>query len=253
MSRLHLLLSSALLLLLPCRAYSQLRAPADSSYAVERAAASFRPSSLIAPGVLVAGGASVHWLAHTTLDYGVRDMFLGWRGDSPGCAFDDYFQYLPVLADMGLGFVGAEARHDALDRILTIGIGAVALVAVTESVKLLVDSPRPDGSDNRSFPSGHAAKAFFGAELVRMEYGNWWGLGAYAVASAVGIGRLYNNEHWLGDVLTGAGVGIICAHVGEWLLEPVKDVLGIRTSGIALSPSVDPWSGTVCTALCFRF
>ena len=30
--------------------------------------------------------------------------------------------------------------------------------------------------------------------------------------------RLYNNRHWLNDVLAGAGVGIISAQIGNWLL-----------------------------------
>lgn len=55
-----------------------------------------------------------------------------------------------------------------------------------------------------------------GAELVRIEYGGWYGVGAYAVATSVGFMRMYNGRHWLHDVIAGAGVGILSARVGEW-------------------------------------
>lgn len=54
-----------------------------------------------------------------------------------------------------------------------------------------------------------------GAELVRIEYGGWYGAGAYAVAAGVGFMRMYNGRHWLHDVVAGAGVGILSARIGE--------------------------------------
>ena len=54
-----------------------------------------------------------------------------------------------------------------------------------------------------------------GAELVRMEYGGWYGIGAYTIAVGVGFMRMYNGRHWLHDVVAGAGVGILSARVGE--------------------------------------
>ena len=47
-----------------------------------------------------------------------------------------------------------------------------------------------------SFPSGHTANAFCGAELMRIEYGNWVGLAGYAVAVTTGVMRMYNERHW---------------------------------------------------------
>ena len=44
------------------------------------------------------------------------------------------------------------------------------------------------------------------------EYGHksiWYSIGAYTVATAVGGMRVMNNRHWLSDVLTGAGIGIV--------------------------------------------
>ena len=65
---------------------------------------------------------------------------------------------------------------------------------------------------------GFTATAFTGAELVRMEYGWGYGAAAYAMAATTGYLRVYNKRHWVGDVMTGAGVGILCADAGYWML-----------------------------------
>ena len=57
-----------------------------------------------------------------------------------------------------------------------------------------------------------------GAELMREEYGNAWGAGAYVIAGGVAFLRMYNDRHWLNDVIAGAGVGILAARIGYWLL-----------------------------------
>lgn len=53
--------------------------------------------------------------------------------------------------------------------------------------------------------SGHTATVFIGAELVRIEYGGWYGAGAYTIATGVAFMRMYNGRHWLHDVVAGAG------------------------------------------------
>lgn len=79
---------------------------------------------------------------------------------------------------------------------------------------------RPDGSSLNSFPSGHTATAFMGAELMMQEYKNesvWYGISGYVVAAGTGAFRMYNNRHWLTDVVAGAGIGILSAKAGYWL------------------------------------
>ena len=89
---------------------------------------------------------------------------------------------------------------------------------LTNALKYTVCEMRPDGSARNSFPSGHSATAFMGAELVRLEYGGWAGAGSYSVASATAALRVYNNRHWFNDLLGGAAIGILSANVGYWLL-----------------------------------
>ena len=68
-----------------------------------------------------------------------------------------------------------------------------------------------------------------GAELVRTEYkyaSPWYGIGAYTIATGVGFLRLYNNRHWVSDVIAGAGVGILSARIGYWLLPFERKLFG---------------------------
>jgi len=67
---------------------------------------------------------------------------------------------------------------------------------------------------NASFPSGHTTVAFaaataFSAELARThpEASRWVSPALYTTAAAVGLSRLYNNQHWASDAIMGAAVG----------------------------------------------
>lgn len=68
---------------------------------------------------------------------------------------------------------------------------------------------RPDGSNFRSFPSGHTATAFSLATVVWKTYGWKLGLPFYLIACGVGIQRMERNRHYPTDVLVGAGLGFL--------------------------------------------
>ena len=79
---------------------------------------------------------------------------------------------------------------------------------IQQSVKRIVQKPRPDGSDNLSFPSGHTTSAFSGAAFIERRFGWKYGIPAYAMASFVGYSRIQAKRHDGWDVLGGAIVGI---------------------------------------------
>jgi membrane-associated phospholipid phosphatase len=90
-------------------------------------------------------------------------------------------------------------------------IGAAKLM--TAGLKEAFPSLRPDGSDRKSFPSGHTSVAFAAAGTIHNRHGWEAGLPAYLVASFVGLSRVEARKHRVGDVLVGAALGVGTAHV----------------------------------------
>ncbi len=132
--------------------------------------------------------------------------------------FDDYVQYVPVTYFAIGEYLGMPSKHNFNERVLLGCTAAIITVATTQGVKFAIGEERPDTKSHTSFPSGHTATAFMGAELVRLSYGNRVGLGAYTVAAGIGFLRMYNERHWLNDVIAGAGFGIISANLAHLLL-----------------------------------
>ena len=137
-------------------------------------------------------------------------------------AFDDVLQFSPLVMAPVLNMAGLKSRH-SLQKIVLLESGSYLLgYVLVQATKYDFHIHRPEGIGVNSFPSGHTFIAFAGAELLRREYGRDYPLLAaagYAVASLVGSMRLYNNRHWLGDVLSGAGIGIISVGINYWLFD----------------------------------
>ena len=166
-------------------------------------------------------------------------------------AVDDCLQYVPVAAAVGLDFCGVEARHELRERIAVAATAYTALTVAAGSLKLMVSERRPDGSDSNSFPSGHAARAFMGAELVRSEYGWQWGAGAYAVATGVAVLRVTGDHHYLYDVVAGAAIGVLSARLAYWLLPYERRLMGWDKANMTVSalPTYDYGTRTIGVAL----
>lgn len=183
--------------------------------------------------------------------YEVRDFLDEWRGEHR-TAIDDYLQYVPLASVYGFSLLGADAKHNYVDRTLELATSYIALGIIVNAIKYTVREPRPDGSANNSFPSGHTATTFMGAELVRIEYGEeypWLSVGAYAIATTVGVLRVYNDRHWFTDVFAGAGVGILSARIGYWLLPYTKRMMHRLTGcDIFVSPTASS-SGAALNAV----
>jgi membrane-associated phospholipid phosphatase len=233
----NLLLSIlSFLLILPCSAQV-----ASDTLAVK---SNFKAGELIVPLSLIGVG-SLGFVE--PIKSGFEDFqysLNSWCGDHRTTVVDDYLQYVPLASVYGFSLLGADAKHNYVDRTLEVGTACVALVGIVGGAKYLIDKERPDGSDFNSFPSGHSAKAFMGAELVRIEYGEehpWLAVGAYTIASTVGVLRVYNDRHWFTDVFAGAGVGILSARIGYWLLPYTKRVMHrITGCDVFLSPVASP-------------
>ena len=126
---------------------------------------------------------------------------------------DNYTQFFGPVMATGLKIAGVEGRSD-WGRYLTSAAMSYGFMALfVNSIKYTAKEMRPDGSTRNSWPSGHTATAFVGATILHKEYGltrsPWYSVAGYGVATATGVMRVLNNRHWVSDVLSGAGVGIM--------------------------------------------
>ncbi len=139
--------------------------------------------------------------------------------------FDNYLQYAPAITIISLRAAGINGKNNFQDQALIVVTSGIIMGGLVNGLKYTTRIRRPDGSARNSFPSGHTAVAFLGAELLHQEYGQlsrWYSFAGYSAAIGTGFGRLYNNRHWLTDVLTGAGIGILSVKAAYWLQPFVK-------------------------------
>ena len=158
---------------------------------------------------------------------------------------DDYLAVAPIAVVYGLDVLGVKARHNFVNRSLRLLTAEVLSQAIVIPMKKGTHIERPDGSDFRSFPSGHTTQAFVSATFVHKELGSlspWYSIGAYTTATAVGALRIMNNKHWLSDVLVGAGIGILSTNVA-YLIFPEGGPQRERNTTITITPSY--YAGTV--------
>ena len=139
---------------------------------------------------------------------------------------------LGVRLDLGRNvfYRDAEVRRNALVEEFPMGhnwprfaVNTIASVGVAyigkTAMKAMIREERPDHSDNKSFPSGHAAMAFAAARSIDKEFRKesiWIPIAGYAAATAVGVQRVARDRHHWYDVVAGAGVGIGAAELTWW-------------------------------------
>jgi hypothetical protein len=76
----------------------------------------------------------------------------------------------------------------------------------TTVLKFSVGRERPDGSNNLSFPSGHASNAFAAASVVARHYPKV-AIPVYGLATYIAVSRMAANKHYLSDIVAGSGLG----------------------------------------------
>ena len=131
---------------------------------------------------------------------------------------DDYTQFFGPALTVGLKLGGYEGRSD-WPRLLASAAMSYGLMAIlVNGIKYTAKEMRPDGSTANSWPSGHTATSFVGATMLHKEYGltrsPWFSVAGYGVATATGVMRVLNNRHWVSDIMSGAGIGILSTELG---------------------------------------
>lgn len=142
---------------------------------------------------------------------------------------DNYTQFAPAVLVYGLNAAGVQGKHNFRDRSIIYGTSMLITSAITVPLKHIVKEERPDESNKLSFPSGHTAIAFASAQFMFREYKDTnflLSISGYSFAVFTGVYRMLNNKHWFGDVVGGAGFGILSTELAYWLYPKINTLLG---------------------------
>lgn len=157
---------------------------------------------------------------------------------------DDYTQFFGPAMTVGLKLGGVEGRSDWPRLFASAAMSYGIMAGFVNGIKYTAKEMRPDGSTANSWPSGHTATSFVGATLLHKEYGltrsPWYSVAGYGVATATGIMRILNNRHWISDVMSGAGIGIMSTELGYALSDVLfknKGLLRGDLEGVSDRPS----------------
>lgn len=225
----------------------------------------FKPTKLILPGALMTAGvvATVSPWYQRNVNLPVKDWANGinrqWGGapELSHFTFDNYLQYAPYLG-YGVGFALGAGEHGRVEQAMAMATAVIIGAALSRSIKYLASVERPNGYDYFSFPSGHTTTVFLAAEMVRLEFGPWWGLAAYSTAFVTAFMRLVNNYHWTSDLMGGAAIGIFSANAAYWLLPAERKLFHVNSkveSKLQASalPFVAPTPAGSCYGLSLSF
>ena len=181
------------------------------------------PSAMVTYGTISLGNNAIR-----QLDFSVRDQLVEkdvlWKQ-----SWDNYMLYSPAVAAFGMKLCGVKSTHKTTDMIILYALSNILNSGIVEGTKHITARMRPDESDRLSFPSGHTSSAFVAAEFLHQEYKNqsvWISVGGYSMASLIGVARVYQNRHWVSDVITGAGIGILSTKVVYWVYPYLQEAVG---------------------------
>lgn len=186
----------------------------------------FKYESLILPAGLITYG--IFGIKNDPIRQWDRDIRTQLRPNGVKTGIDDFTVVTPILAVYGLELAGVKGRNNLLDKSIILGTSSLFMYSSVRLIKNNTSVRRPSGRSVSSFPSGHTALSFMAAEFLHQEYGHvspWYSIAGYTVATATGFLRIYNDKHWLSDVLAGAGIGILSTKIGYWLYPYLKNVI----------------------------
>ncbi|HEY4099643.1 MAG TPA: phosphatase PAP2 family protein [Gemmatimonadales bacterium] len=149
----------------------------------------------------------------------------------------------------GLGVAAIVTRnHHLAQATLRTAAGLALASGVTQGLKYAVGRQRPyldpdrDATDfhwfagtpsgSPSFPSGHTETAFALATSLGDAIDRTWArVALYGLATGTGWARMQQEQHWLSDIVAGAGVGILAAKFADGRLR----LFGMRAPRVLLS------------------
>ena len=208
------------------------------------------PSAMITYGLISLGDNGIR-----EIDYRMRQSlennYRFWNTHA-----DDYIQFAPAVAAYTMKLYKIESTHNLFEMTILYGLSSILAGGIVGKTKVITARERPDHSNNRSFPSGHTETAFVAAEFLHQEYHHqsvWISIGGYSAATFVGIARVYNNKHWVSDVVAGAGIGILSTKVVYWTYSCLQKKTGNNNKSLQTFVFPGYSNGNLCLNLFHAF
>jgi len=188
------------------------------------------PGALVSvPNLLILGtagvAAAITWSEvdenHSALRKTLDNSNMDWLMDAGNVYGNGWFVGGVSVGSVAAGsLTGSEGLvHFGGDR----GRSFVSSGLICLGVKVLVNRPRPSGGPY-SFPSGHTTTAFSTVPIAWHHAGWLAGVGAGAIATLTGLGRLEESKHYTSDIIVGAALGLVVGRAviaqrrkAEWL------------------------------------
>jgi len=185
----------------------------------------FKPSAIIVPSAFLVYGCLKPVIpAIENLDNQIMENV---RTNHPdfNTTVDDYLQWVPSASIYAMDAFKVKTKHSFIEH-LAIDAGSIIITGGAGFImRKISGNMEVYNSTGSKFPSGHTANAFRGAEIVFQELKDTHRVlsySGYLVASAVGVLRIYNKEHYLTEVLAGAGLGILSTKLTYLAFDKVK-------------------------------
>lgn len=231
----------SLVLLTPREAVTY-RAPIRFDRPVERPSASGSPARYTykGPSLWLAVPFGVTWLI--TLDASVKEWSqTSWQGDVGDdiARLGDYLgeEQIMIFVAGGALFVGAFEGAEGLERASAVVAGIIAGPINNAVIKFVTGRTRPNSTNDplewrpfsggKSFPSGHVSVPFSIGGALDAATGNPAVAYPFYLAGALtGFARIYDNVHWLSDVVASAVIASVVSRkatnlvLDAWGLEP---------------------------------
>lgn len=172
-------------------------------------------------GVFVSGTAGL-----TFTDQAVKDYFQSHKNKTLSFVSDQILEGFEakhsLMVISGILSYGLLTRNERAKSTSLLAVESFVLATlVTRATKTLAGRERPDNWEGfgpyafhgplngMSFPSGHTTASFAVASVIATQYrdSKWIPVTVYSVATLAGLSRIYDNKHWLTDVVAGAAVG----------------------------------------------
>lgn len=109
--------------------------------------------------------------------------------------------YITVGINLGLDTVHSFRSEDRKKAFIKQGLRLGSTIGESELLKLLIHEDRPDGSDNRSFPSEHTS--------ISSTSQGWNYKFGVTLTIGTASGRIVAKRHNWWDTLAGAGIGVM--------------------------------------------